>query len=445
MAYCNSGPAVAAYIVEKITGKRFEDYVTENFFQPIGMTSASYFKTAGPAATLYGEDGKTPYPYWNILLRPAGSINASARDMAAYLAFYLNRGMVNGVEVMPAASIDRMEVPTRTWAAQEGLRAGYGLSNYWSFQDGFVYHGHSGGVLGGLTDLSYMPEFGVGYFFSINTGNADAFNKLGKTIRAYVTRELAKPPLPPVAALSASAASYAGWYEPDSPRVQMFYFVERLLGLVRVHFADGKMILSPIAEIKSSVYLPVTGMQFRKLPEKEAPYPVATEELLAPPGAQGQFMQVGWGQSTLRRLPSWMAIAEIVLTVGVALAMVSVLIYAPFWLLGGLSRRRRRPQERAIRWWPLIAVLSLAAMAVIVIVSNSDAVYRMGNVTVWSAGVFVCTILFAVASLASAMSVWRAQNVRKWVRRYSAAVALALMIATLYLAYWGVIGLRTWA
>ena len=124
MAYCNSGPAVAAYLVEKITGRRFEDYVTENFFTPIGMKTASYFRTPVPATTGYHHDGKTPYPYWNILFRPAGSINASANDMAAYLAFYLSRGTVNGVEVMPAASIDRMEIPTRTWAAQEGLQAG---------------------------------------------------------------------------------------------------------------------------------------------------------------------------------------------------------------------------------------------------------------------------------------------------------------------------------
>jgi len=449
MAYCNSGPAVAAYIVEKITGKRFEDYVAENFFQPIGMTSASYFKTAGPATTQYSDDGKTPYPYWNILLRPAGSINASANDMAAYLAFYLNRGTVNGVEVVPAASIGRMEVPTRTWAAQEGLKAGYGLSNYWSIQDGFVYHGHNGGVLGGLTELAYMPDFEVGYFFSINTGNGHAFNKIGKAIRAYVTRELAKLPLPPVAALPANAGSYAGWYEPDSPRVQMFYFVERLLGLVRVHFADGKMLLSPISKMKNSVYLPVTGAQFSSVPDpnpnKEALDPVATAELLAPPGVEGQFIQVGSGQVTLRRIPGWMAIAEIILTPSVALIVVSVLVYAPFWLLGGLSRRRRRPQERAVRSWPLIAVLSLVATVVIIFMSGPEIITRMGNLTAWSCGVFVCTILFAVGSVASAVSVWRAQNVRKWVRRYSVSVAVALLIATVYLAYWGVIGLRLWA
>ena len=185
MAYCNTGPAVAAYIVEKITGQRFEDYVTQNFFVPIGMKTATYFpSTAAPSTTLYHPDGKTPYPYWNIIYRPAGAINASANDMAAYVMFYLNRGTVNGAEIMPAASIDRMEVPTRTWAAQEGLKTGYGLSNYTSILEGFVYHGHDGGVEGGLTDMAYMPDYGVGHFYSINSGNGDAFNKIGKTIRA---------------------------------------------------------------------------------------------------------------------------------------------------------------------------------------------------------------------------------------------------------------------
>ena len=71
MAYCNSGPPVAAYIVEKITGQRFEDYVTQNFFLPIGMSTATYFEQPSPQlTTLYHGDGKTPYPYWNILASP---------------------------------------------------------------------------------------------------------------------------------------------------------------------------------------------------------------------------------------------------------------------------------------------------------------------------------------------------------------------------------------
>lgn len=340
-----------------------------------------------------------------------------------------------------------MEIPTRTWAAQQGLKAGYGLSNYWSIQGGFVYHGHNGGVNGGLTELAYMPAYGEGYFFSINSGNGDAFGKIGKAIRGYVTRQLTKPEVPPPVPLPANASSYAGWYEPDSPRVQMFYFFERLRGLVRVHFADGRMLLAPITGFKNDIFLPVTGRQFRKVPDKEAPSPVATAELLAPPRVEGQFIQVADGTATLRRIPGWMAISEIILTAGVMLAMVSVIVYAPFWLLAGLSPKRRRPEERAVRWWPQIAVLSLVAMVVLVRLSIPDIINRMGNLTIWSAGVFLCTLIFPIASLASAVAVWRADknNVRRSVRRYSIVVAAALLIATAYLAYWGMIGLGTWA
>ena len=49
-------------------------------------------------------------------------------------------------------------------------------------------------------------------------------------------------------------------------------------------------------------------------------------------------------------------ITEILLTIYVLLSIIAILIYAPFWILGGLSKRRRRPAERGMRCWPLIAV-----------------------------------------------------------------------------------------
>jgi CubicO group peptidase (beta-lactamase class C family) len=443
MSYCNSGPPVAAYIVEKITGQRFEDYVTQNFFLPIGMKTATYFEEPSPQlTTLYHADGKTPYPYWNILLRPAGAINASAKDMAAYVLFYLNRGLVGGVQVMPVASIDRMETPTRTWEAQQGLKAGYGLSNYTSFHDGFEYHGHNGGVDGGLTDMSYMPEYGVGYFYSINSANGAAFDKIGDAIRAYITRGLTRPPVPAAAQLPADARDYAGWYLPDAPRDEIFHFMENLLGLSRVRFGGGNLLVTSLDEIDQP-FVPVSGNQFRYLPKKDHPEPVATAMLLAP-NAEGRFAFIG---STMRRIPTWLAMSQIGLTGYFLLAFLSILLYAPFWIFRGLIKRRRRPAERAMRLWPLIAALSLAAFVGIFVASGSDAITRLGNVTVWSVGLFLTSLLFAAACLASVIAQWRARkrDIRRFVRWHSMAAAAGLTIAVLYLAYWGVIGIRTWS
>ena len=445
MAYCNSGPAVAAYIVEKLTNQRFEDFVEQNLFLPIGMKTATYFQPPAPATTmLYHQDGKTPYRYWNILLRPAGSINASAKDMAAYVQFYLNRGAVNGTAVVRSENIDRMENPVSTWAAKEGMKYGYGLSNYWQVEDGYVYHGHNGGVEGGLTEMAYLPEYNVGYFFSINAGSGDAFEKIAKAIRGYITAKLQKPAVPPGAPLPQNAADYAGWYVPDSSRVQLTEFIERMVGLSLFRFQEGKLLITDLGAWNRT-FLDTAGAQFRSVPKKGDPEPVATLILLAPK-REGLFIQAGMG-ATMKRIPTWLAILKIALAVFVLLCVLSILVYAPFWVLGGLSAKRRRPAERALRVWPLLAVLSVAAFVFTFILCSDDLITRLGNLTMWSALIFLWTIAFAFAVLASAVAVWRApaEGVRPAVRRFSTIVTVALLIALVYLAYWGIIGLRTWA
>ncbi len=146
---------------------------------------------------------------------------------------------------MPAASIEQMEAPTRSWAAQQGLKAGYGLSNYVTVHNGFVYHGHNGGVEGGLTEMAYIPEYGVGFFFSINSGNISAFGKIGDAIRSYITRGLTKPVVPAARPLPVDAAEFAGWYEPDAPRNEMMHFLERLQGMSLIRFDGSEMPVTP--------------------------------------------------------------------------------------------------------------------------------------------------------------------------------------------------------
>ena len=129
------------------------------------------------------------------------------------------------------------------------------------------------------------------------------------------------------------------------------------------------------------------------------------------------------------------------------LAFVSVLLYAPFWICGGIIKKRRRPQERAMRLLPLIAVLSLVAAQTLFVQAGNDSVARLGNLTFWSFGIFLTTLIFGAAAISSAVALWlaRKQEIRSRVRWFSVAVTSALLIATAYFAYWGVIGVRTWA
>jgi hypothetical protein len=100
-----------------------------------------------------------------------------------------------------------------------------------------------------------------------------------------------------------------------------------------------------------------------------------------------------------------------------------------------------------MRLWPLLAVLSLLAFVALFILSNNNAIDRLGNLTIWSFGIFLASLAFALASLASvwtAIRGWK-REVRGGVRWFSALATAGLLIAALYLAWWGIVGIRTWA
>ncbi len=92
-------------------------------------------------------------------------------------------------------------------------------------------------------------------------------------------------------------------------------------------------------------------------------------------------------------------------------------------------------------------MLSLAGAHLIVALTGENSLHLLGRLTVYSAALYLTTVLFAFASVAGALSVWRArkQSVRPLVLAYFAFVAGALLMASCYLGYWGMIGLRTWA
>jgi len=155
MSYCNSGPAVLATVIEKVSGQQFEDYVREHFFIPLRMDTASYFLTPNVEqrlTKLYRSDGVTLYPYWHIAYRAAGSVNASAKEMANYVRFCLQRGGFDGTKLLLPPSIERMETTETLPAAKLGYFAGYGLYNDTICEGPFVFRGHGGGLIIGAAE-----------------------------------------------------------------------------------------------------------------------------------------------------------------------------------------------------------------------------------------------------------------------------------------------------
>jgi hypothetical protein len=363
--------------------------------------------------------------------------------MAAYLQFVLNRGTSADTRILATSSIQRMETPRSTWAARRGLKTGYGLTTAALIREGFVWHGHSGEINGGLSELWYVPEHGIGYFTSINSDNGFDSFRIGQVIRQYLTRGLPQPAVPMLAALPADAPNYQGWYEPASPRMQLFHFVQRItdLGVVRVE--DGTLSIRSAAGMRR--YVPVGDRQFRRTFDSGPQDPVATLILLDTD--DGRFIQIGTETSVMRRVPAWVVMLELTTIAYVLLSVLAVLLYAPFWVIGGLRQTSSRPRERMLRAWPLISVVSLVTAALLLGAASDDPITNLGTPTVWSVGLWITTFCFLGSVIASVVALWLtpSHTVRSSLGRFTIGATAALVLACGYLAYWGVIGLRTWA
>jgi CubicO group peptidase (beta-lactamase class C family) len=448
-SYCNAGPAVAAYVIEKVSRQPFEDFVQQHFFDPLEMKTASFFLTQEVEQTLakgYERDGSTESPYWHIAMRPAGAINASPREMANFVQFLLNRGRFQGVALLQPESIQRMETPQTTLAARAGLRAGYALGNYTQSEDGFLFHGHDGGVGGYLASYAYLPEEGVGYVYMINAGNGRAFDRIGKLVRAYLTRDLPRPAPPAPAHLPPERLQrLTGYYEPITPRIEISRFFTRLIGIVRITSRDGRLYFKPLFR-EGRALIPVTERKFRG--EKD---PVATAVFLDDPSGQIILQDAGAlaGDGNYRSRPAALVWFQWLLAIAVLGLMTSSVSFALFWLFRMLYKGVGEVKPLSVRVLPLVAVVSLAAAFALLLLSFEGArmIWRFGRLTAWSVSYFVLSWLFAVTAVVGLVQALRARSweMRRGVRIHSLLVSLANVLALLYLGYWGLIGLRLWA
>jgi CubicO group peptidase (beta-lactamase class C family) len=445
-SYCNSGPVLAAYVVEKVAGVSFEEFVQTHWFDPLQMKTASYFLTEEVERKLakgYGRDGVTEQPYWHIGGRPSGALNASALDMANVLQFFLNRGMVGDSALLSRASLERMERPETTLSAREGVRAGYGLGNYTSSRDGFLFHGHDGGMNAYLASYAYLPEEGVGFAVMINTASGRAISDIRRLLQRFLIKDF-EPQTPASANLPlGSLASVTGYYEPITPRAELSRFLDRLAGILKVELSGERLSARAAFGGQPEQLIPVAERKFRAEGE-----PVSSVAFVD--GGDGRVTLQGFGSAVVGNYRSVSAsrvwLRWVVSTMCLTL-MASAVGFALVWVPRKALGRLKNAQHLSVRALPLLAVLALAAAAGCVVLASADPLPRLGRPTVYSVGFFLLMSLFALAALLGMIQTGRAwkSDMNRGVWFHSLLVSLANALVVLYLGYWGIIGLRPWA
>ncbi len=443
MSYSNPGNAVAGYLIEKATGKPFDQYIRETFLRPMGMEHADYpFTEANKALLATGYEGNpakaSGYPF--IYLRPAGDLKASPGELAKLVQFLLRRGKAGDSQLVNTESILRMEAPETTLAAKNGLRLGYGLCNYSSVEGGVVTHGHDGGIDGFISSYRYLPEQNWGYVILLNSDNPQqALESLNHLAIDFLSKDFPKPQQPVTAIPAKSLKMFKGYYAPRAPRSQLFAFVDDLTGGTRIRVINGKLTRSGLFG-RPQPLLPVGKNLFREEKEPEGTTVFFFTEVgnlaVVGDGLDG----IGYSERSYVAFP-FLRIALLSLCF---FFLLTTLPYALVWLFMKLIGAMKEVRHLSVRVAPLLATLSLVIVPLCLIKLSGA---QIGSFNFWTVGIFLGTFFFPVFSIVGLVLVLRVpkEEIHRAVRIHSLLVSSACCVLTGFFWSWHLLALRLWA
>jgi CubicO group peptidase (beta-lactamase class C family) len=170
-AYSNYGASLAGYIVERVSGRPFNDYVAENIFKPLGMAHSTFAQPL-PAelkplmSNGYGLGSGKSKPFEIIEEAPAGALAATAADISRFMIAHLQNGKLENKKILRSETASQMH--SRQFGLSPALN-GMCLGFYEETRNGKRIIGHGGDTIYFHSDLHLMLENGIGFFVSYNS------------------------------------------------------------------------------------------------------------------------------------------------------------------------------------------------------------------------------------------------------------------------------------
>jgi CubicO group peptidase (beta-lactamase class C family) len=184
-SYSNLGYGVLDYVISRVSGKSYRDFMRTEVFVPLGLTQVSVdIDTAlrQQHAVRYGTDG-LPIPFYGFDHPGGSAIYASAHDLIRFATFHLKSHLPDQKPILSDRAIDEMQQPT----ADVGSGYGYGIGWYTGgYVDGRRDLSHTGGMPGVTTSLHLFPSDKIAITVLIN---ADA-RPVAKLVMEEIVRVL---------------------------------------------------------------------------------------------------------------------------------------------------------------------------------------------------------------------------------------------------------------
>jgi CubicO group peptidase (beta-lactamase class C family) len=198
-AYDNVLYLVAGEVIEAVSGRSWEDFVSSRILAKVGMTSSNVRHSdaakAGNVATPHARvDGKVRpiAPFDSDNTNPAGGINSNAEDMAKWLLVQLAEGqLADGTALIRPATarqLSTLVTPIPIGQGQPELRdlrpsfSGYGLGLGIRDYRGHKLLTHTGGLPGYVSKVAMIPDARLGIAILTNQESGAAFESIANHI-----------------------------------------------------------------------------------------------------------------------------------------------------------------------------------------------------------------------------------------------------------------------
>jgi CubicO group peptidase (beta-lactamase class C family) len=449
--YSNYGAALAGYIVQRVSGESFDDYIARHILLPLGMQHSTFKQPLPPALAPWMAAGYTdihspPSPFELVVWAPAGGLSATGADMARFMLAHLQQGTLGEARILSEATAHAMhETPTTTIPVLNRMMLGFFERNI----NGRRAIGHDGDTVLFHSTMVLYPDDGIGIFAAFNSGGIHnaVMQEREQLFERFSDRYLPATvstggPTYPLATTRAHARMFSSAYWSSRSYSTSFMAATKLLFPVRVVVnPDDSASLSGLRGADGEL------KRFREV----APFvwhEIGGHDRLAAIVSQGHIVRLsvnGQAPATVfDAVPGWESPTWVL-----PAFLGGILVLAAWLLLWPISawRHRRLPaltRSRARVWaeqaMRLTAALALAAVAgwvyIMSRISNPVGIYQLADqdtVIFLSEGLTLVGFTGALAAAAVRTAlIWRE---RSWSALVAAVVLFVGTAAMTYTAW----------
>jgi len=452
-SYSNYGTALAGYIVELVSGVPYERYVEENIFEPLGMARSTFREPVPPAleadvAVGYKFEGGVfrPQHFEWLIPYPAGSMTATATDMARFMSAHLQEGRYGSGRILGEAAAREMH--RRLFTPDPRVNgSAHGFLEMTVNGERVIWH--PGDTVCFHTALALFPERGAGLYVSYNSvdGKRARFDLLHAFADRYfpTAREPAPKPGPGAAH---AAARYAGSYVTSRGTFTKLWKLVAFFSSPAMSVTPDGYLLAPGSMGRPPCrYVELEPGTFRSV---EADGTLG-DKLVFAADRSGRVTYAFFGNdptSALIKVPWYegASFQRFVLALCVLFFLSAIFTWPVAWFLG---RRRERPRGPLLARLARLCAWSLSVLNVVFLVAVvtyfqglADAPYGVSGGLKTALVIPIVTTVLAVAVVVLAVAAWVKRFWRAPGRVHFTLVAAAAAAFVLWLNYWNLLGFR---